>query len=233
LIQRLRKLVALAVLAGLLVWQGVGSAQTPTAGEEFHYQWRLSNLVGVLAGLFFPREGRGDLSYTPQKNGTLRSELLITSPQSAGEYWRYGADIDAQTLQPLRTWSSYAWRGRLKSRTREIEQKGVLDVVSAIYLIRRDPPHTKQLIDIVTDGDVFPVEIIPRGLEQRKIGGRTMNAAHFAIRPAEVPGRLRWKGKVDVWLALDASSTPVEIDISRSLADLRLELDGVSVSNGS
>ena len=38
------------------------------------------------------------------------------------------------------------------------------------------------------------------------------------------PGKDEWKGKIDLWLALDDASTPVVIQISRALADVRLEL---------
>jgi hypothetical protein len=39
-----------------------------------------------------------------------------------------------------------------------------------------------------------------------------------------MPGRRKWKGKLDLWLTQDAAATPVEIVISRNLADVRMEL---------
>jgi hypothetical protein len=228
-----RKVLVAVALGGVLAPAAIADAQ-PAAGapsEAFHYRWELNNLLGVLAGLVFPRHGKGDLSFKPDKTGTMRSELVISSPGNTDAYWRYGSEIDTHTFQPLRAWSAYLWRGKLRSKTREITQKGVFDLVSAIYSLRREPPRTAHVFDIWTDGDIYPVDVQPRGVEHREISGRWMNAAHFALRPIELPGRLRWKGKVDLWYALDATSTPVEIDIARSLADLRLELE--STDSGS
>jgi hypothetical protein len=222
-----RRILGAVLVAGLLVPASLANAE-PEAGppsEAFHYRWELNNVLGLLAGLVFPRHGKGDLSFKPDKSGTMRSELVISSPGNTDAYWRYGSEIDTHSFQPLRAWSAYLWRGKLRSKTREITQKGVFDLVSAIYSLRRDPPRTTQVRDIWTDGDVYPVDVEPRGVEHRDIGGRWMNATHFALRPVDLPGRLRWKGKVDLWYALDATSTPVEIDIARSLADLRLELE--------
>jgi hypothetical protein len=224
-----------AVLAALLLGPALvvrADAPVPTTGEAFHYRWQLNNILGFLAGLVIPRHGKGDLSFTPESNGTLKSELLITSPESSdGAYWRYGCDMDARTLQPLKAWSSYLWHGKLRSKTRDIDKKGVFDLVSAIYSLRRDPPRVAEVLDIWTDGDVFPVAVNPMGVEHRSIAGHMTDAMHYALRPAEVNGRLKWKGKVDLYYAQNASSTPVEIDISRSLADLHLELESSDAGN--
>jgi hypothetical protein len=221
----LRQLTIAAAVAGLLSSAAGGFAQPPSAGEEFHYHWQLRNLVGYIAGLFLPRQGNGELTFKDDGNGHLRSELVITSPDSHdGEFWRYGSEIDSRTLQPLRAWTSYFWRGRSKTKTREIDQKGVLDVVSGLYAIRHDLPKETQRLEIWSDGDIFPAAIIPLGHESLKIGGRSVDTVHYAIRSVDVPGRLKWKGKVDFWFATDPAATPVEIEISRSLADVRLVL---------
>lgn len=220
----------LRLLALGLLWvssnvsaRAVALASTPT--EEFHYRWHLSNFVGRVAGLFFPNEGDGSLTFAKQDNGLLKSELTITSPQTHdGEYFRYGSEVDAQTLRPVRAWSSYKWRGESKSKNDEIRQAGVLDIASGIYSIRRDPPKTSRRIHIWSDGKVYPVVILPRGVEAREISGRKIAARHFAIRAVELPGERKWKGKIDLWFSNDKDATPVEIMISRNLADVRLEL---------
>src|ERR1700724_1018697 len=107
-------------LAGALLLggpvRGTVVAQGVPADEDFHYHWKLGNLLGTVLGLFLPREGDGDLAFKLQKDGHLRGELMITLPEShGGEYWRYGSEIDPRTLQPIRVWSSYQWRGRSKS----------------------------------------------------------------------------------------------------------------------
>jgi hypothetical protein len=197
----------------------------PPGDEAFHYRWSLRNFVGVIAGLFLPRQGDGELTSKMQPNGHLTSELTITSGGHEGEYWRYGAEIDLEHLQPLRAWSSYVWRGRSKSKNSDIDQKGVMDIVSGIYSIRHDPPTRSRRLAIWSDGDIYDVVVIPRGTEQRTLAdGTAVATRHYAIRGVDLPGKDEWKGKIDLWLALDDAATPVVIQISRALADVRLDL---------
>jgi Protein of unknown function (DUF3108) len=222
-----RKLVAAAgltcVLLLLLPASGAGALQSED--EDFHYHWRLGNVVGTLLGLFFPQQGDGELAFKLQKDGHLRGELLITSPQSKqGEYWRYGSEIDLRTLQPIRAWSSFFWRGRSKSTSDEIEQKGVYDISCAIYTIRHEPFQKPRDMEIWSDGKIYPVTVLPMGDEVRTISNRKIETRHYAIRGRDLPERRKWTAKVDFWLAKDQAATPVEIQISRRLADVTLEL---------
>lgn len=218
-------LLALVLPAGAAAQIGpAGPVQTPPLDEEFQYRWQLGNFVGSLAGIFLPNQGEGSLTFKTQDNGDLKSELVITSSGHEGEYWRYGAVIDPERLQPIRAWSSYLWRGKSKSKSEEIEEQGVMDVVSGIYSIRRDPPTQRRRMEIWSDGRVYPVVVIPMGLESRKLPNRTVRARHYSIRGVDVPGAKRWKGKLDLWLTPDESATPVEILISRNLADVRMQL---------
>lgn len=227
----LRPLLAALLLAAAAL-APAHAVQALPADEEFRYRWQLSNFVGSLAGLFLPNQGEGELSFKAEGNGQLRSELLITSKEGgAGEYWRYGSVIDTQRLQPIRAWSSYLFRGKTKSKSSEIEEQGIMDVVSGIYSIRRDPPTQPRNMEIWSDGRVYPVVVVPVGLERRTLpGGRSVAARHFSIRSRPVKGsgrdgeRKKWKGKLDLWLTPDAAAVPVEIHISRNLADVRLQL---------
>ena len=217
-----------ALLLGSLALLAVG----PTAGqgkpqsEEFHYQWQLRNLLGTIAGLFLPNHGEGALIFKPVGNGHLQSELTITSSAAKqGEYFRYGSEIDTRTLQPIRAWSSYSWRGETKSKSSPIEQTGVLDIASGIYSIRQNPPNKPRRMEIWSDGKIYPVIVIPLGVESRRMqDGRKVDVRHFSIRGIATPDRDKWKGKLDLWLARDETSTPVEILLSRNLADVHLEL---------
>jgi hypothetical protein len=214
-----------AVPSGVGVAAASPVAVVPTADEDFHYHWELRNLVGAVLGLFFPRAGNGELAFKLQKDGHLHGELLITSPLSReGEFWRYGSEIDPRTLQPIRVWSSYYWRGKGKSKSDEVDQKGVLDISCAIYSIRHEPPHKPTDMEIWSDGKVYPVTVLPLGDEVRTVSQQQVTARHFAIRGRDLPERRHWTAKVDFWLAKDSAATPVEIQISRNLADVRLEL---------
>jgi Protein of unknown function (DUF3108) len=216
----------LAILALLAAGPWASAQQSRIQEEEFRYRWQLRNFIGNLAGLFLPNQGEGSLTFKRDGNGRLRSELTITSGASKkGEYFLYGSEMDIRTLQPIRAWSSYSWRGETKSKSSEIEQEGVLDIASGIYSIRNDPPTKTRRMEIWSDGKIYPVVVIPLGLESRKTGdGKKVEAQHYSIRGIDVPGRRRWKGKLDLWLARDEAATPVELVISRNLADVHMEL---------
>jgi uncharacterized protein DUF3108 len=199
------------------------TSATGPRDEEFRYRWELGNLMGSVAGIFLPRRGEGALTFKSE-DGNLRSELVITSPGHAGEYWRYGAVIDPRRLKPIRAWSSYLWRGKAKSKSEELGPQGVMDVVSGIYSIRQDPPERPRRMEIWSDGRIYPVIVRPLGIENRKLPQGTVRARHFSIRGVDQPGVKRWKGKLDIWLTPDEWATPVEILISRNLADVRLQL---------
>jgi hypothetical protein len=216
-------LVVFAV--GLAIATGTGQPQVRPLDEDFRYHWELSNFIGRLASVFLPGQGDGSLAFKIQPNGNLRSELTITSPDSqSGDYFRYGSEVDADTLKPVRAWSSYHWRGETKAKDESVDREGVLDIAAGIYSIRRDPPRTTRRIEIWSDGKTYPVEIVPQGVEQRAISGRQVLARHFVIRGHEVDGERRWKGRLELWLSTDAAARPLAITLSRNLADVRLEL---------
>ena len=216
-------------LAGFLalLLAGVPSIAQPRGqNEEFQYRWQLGNFLGSIAGLFLPNHGDGSLTFKPVGDGHLRSELTITSNAARqGEYFRYGSEIDAHTLRPIKAWSSYAWRGRSNSKEEPIEQAGVLDIAAGIYSIRQDPPTQQRRMEIWSDGKVYPVVVMPLGVDRRRsASGKLLDLRHFSIRGVDLPDRERWKGKLDLWLSRDEAATPVEILLSRNLADVHLEL---------
>ena len=220
-----RRIAPPTFLAVLLLTVQPGFGQVKPLDEEFRYRWQLRNFVGAVAGLFLPNQGVGELTFKIQKNGNLKSELLITSSASReGEYFRYGSEMDVRTLQPIRAWSAYSWRGESKHKSAEIEKQGVLDIASGIYTLRQDPPTKTRRMEIWSDGKIYPVVVVPLETGRRQLGGETVEVRHYSIRGIDLPGRRKWKGKLDLWLARDESSTPVELVISRNLADVRLEL---------
>jgi Protein of unknown function (DUF3108) len=222
---KLRGVFLLGLMA-LLAAGPLAFGQAKPQNEEFHYQWQLRNFLGTIAGLFLPNHGEGFLTFKSVGNGHLQSELTITSSAAKqGEYFRYGSEIDTRTLQPIRAWSSYSWRGETKSKSSPIGQAGVLDIASGIYSIRQNPPEKTRRMEIWSDGKIYPVIVIPLGVESRRMqDGRKVDVRHFSIRGIDVPDRERWKGKLDLWLARDEAATPVEILLSRNLADVHLEL---------
>ena len=220
-----RRIVLLLAVAFLLAGPGAGFAQAK-ADEEFQYRWQLRNILGTMAGLFLPNQGEGSLTFKRDGNGHLLSELTITSSaKHQGEYFRYGSEIDTKSLQPIRAWSAYSWRGETKTKSAPVTDVGVLDVASGIYAIRQDPPEKARRMEIWSDGKIYPVVVIPLANETRKMrDGRKMDVKRYSIRGIDAPGRRKWKGKLDLWLTRDEAATPVEIMISRNLADVHMEL---------
>jgi hypothetical protein len=205
-----------------------GAAPSPAASprdETLRYRWRLDGLLGAIAGLFVPSGGDGELTLDRLPGGNLQSELTITAPAEAGgDYFRYGAEWEPASGTTIRAWSSQLWRGEHKAKRAEIGDAGIIDVATAIHALRRDPPTGPRSLEIWSDGKLYPVVVLPRGVEEREIGGRLVRARRFAVRPVEIPGRRLWKGEMDLWLADDAAATPVEIVVARSSARVRLQL---------
>lgn len=223
---RSRLTACLAVLLlGLCAFPA--SAAEPGGEERYVYQWELKKLAALVGGILIPGQGTGLLTYEPQADGRLQSELLITSDQSkAGEFWRYGAVIDRKAGRTLRAWSSYLWRGEEKSENERIDQAGVIDVASGIYQIRKNPPTKPRRMKIWSDGKIYPVLVVPKGEDVRTLpDGRKVPTRHYQIRGLDIEGERFWKGHMDLWLAKDEIATPVEIHFDRSLVGVRLKLD--------
>jgi hypothetical protein len=194
--------------------------------ESFHYRWHLTSFLGALAGLFFPNNGEGLLEFTTTEAGTLISQLEVTSEKSAdGEFWLYGAEVDPRQKKVLRAWSSYRFRGKDKEKKSEVGEEGVIDVASGIRAIRQSPPRAPTRMRIWSDGKTYPVEVLPQGEAERRIGETKIKTLHYLVRGVEVPDERIWKGSLELWLAEDEAATPVAILIKRSGLGVLLELD--------
>jgi len=227
----LRGALAAVLVLGALPQAALAAASEPVPvhqvprSEELHYDWHLGGLLGTLAGLFLPSSGEGVMSVEPAGDGMLSTELLITSPDSeVGEHWRYGSKIASDSGYALEAWNSYKWRDKSDQERVAIDHPRVRDVVSGIYQIRRELPARPRTMQIWSDGKIYPVVVIPRGAERRRVDGRKIDTLHYSVRGYEARSGHRWKGSLELWLARDAAATPVEMHIERSLANLRLEL---------
>jgi hypothetical protein len=193
--------------------------------EVIYYDWKLEGAVGALAGLFLPRTGEGSLTTREAGDGRLESVLLITSPKSKrGEFWTYGAEL-RRDGSPLRTWSSYLWRGESKYKETELAEQDVVDIASGIYHIRKHLPREPQRMRIWSDGKLYPVVVRPGGEETRRLPGGAVRTRRYTIAGVRVAGERFWEGHLDLWLTLDQEATPVEILVARKWARVRLERD--------
>ena len=194
--------------------------------EILRYRWRLKGVRGAIAGMFLPRQGEGSLTTAEAPDGSLTSELLITAKAgAAGEFWRYGSELAPGGRRTRRAWSSYLYRGERKSKETRLDGEDIVDVASGIYLIRQDPPTEPRRMRIWSDGKLYPVIVLPLGVETRQAAGGPRRVRHYSIRGVKAAGERYWKGSMDLWLADDEAATPVEILVERSWAGVRLELD--------
>lgn len=222
--RRRRALLGALALAALILG-GAPARADQASYEVLRYRWRLLGLQGALAGFFLPNRGEGSLVTGVAEGGALRSELVITSPGGREEeFWRYGAELDPASGGTLRAWSAYFFRGERKAREAELADQGVVDVASGIYLIRQSPPRAQQRMRIWSDGKLYPVVVLPLEHDRRQLRGKSVRVRHYSIRGVEVPGERFWKGRLDLWLADDEASTPVEMRVERGWAGVKLEL---------
>ncbi len=212
-----RALLAVALLLPLL------AAAPAQAVESLDYHWSLRGVLGRLAGVVVPREGRGQLRSRPNEGGRI-TELEITSPEAGrGEFFRYGGELraDGTTAQ---AWSSYRWRGQEKSHRDPVAEEGVVDVASGIHLIRARRPTSPLRLRIWSDGRVYPVVVQRAGTERVAVPAGSFLADHYRIRGVRTAGERFWKGGLDLWLAKDDAATPVRIQVERGFANVRLDL---------
>jgi len=209
-----------AFVLALLVSLG---ARPAAATESLNYQWNLRGFLGRLAGVVLPNRGHGELRTHPNDSGRV-TELEITSPASkSGEYFLYGGEMRSDGTT-ARAWSSYRWNGKQSDKRDKVEEDGVVDMASGIHLIREKLPQSSMRLRIWSDGKIYPVVVERIGAEKVVVPAGTFAATHFRVRGQKVAGERYWKGGLDLWLAQDEGATPVQIQVDRGFAHVRLEL---------
>jgi hypothetical protein len=195
----------------------------PAQGEKLQYRWRLKGLMGRLATAVLPGAGDAELRSYGLGKGRTVTELEITSPEAAsGEHFLYGAET-GPGWRTREAWSSYQWRERQKSERQLVHDEGVVDIASAILLVRASlPQHTT--MRIWSDGRIYPVVVRRVGIERVRVPAGEFQAVRYEVRGIQVPGQRVWKGGLDLWLAEDEVATPVQIQVSRGWANVLLEL---------
>jgi len=205
----------------------ISSATTPNVDESLAYEWRLEGFLGTIARLVFPGRGVGKITAKDIGDGLLETELHISSPESAeGEFWLYGAEVDPDRGSTREVWSAYKHKDKEKQKRALVDEDGVIDIASGIYLIRRDPPTEPRPMKIWSDGKVYPVRVEPGEWRHRKLAdGEKVRARVYKIRADDsVKSDGQWKGRLDIWLADDEVSTPVEILVERLSVRVRMSL---------
>jgi hypothetical protein len=215
------------------------------------YDWRLKGFLSFIAGLKFPTRGTGALATLYHTDGTVDTELRIIANERNGDRYHYRSVIDLDENRTLESVDGYHFDGRTKSDTTTFDyEKGkarrvrldtkkgdgetvrfedfsgtnVKDVLTSIYHIRQtagemDEP---QRHGVFAGGKIYEVLITPGGTKMFQFDGRTLNARVFTIT-ATPENRNKWPGDVNVWITTDEDRLPVQIDLGKSMASLRLD----------
>ena len=78
---------------------------------------------------------------------------------------------------------------------------------------------------IWSNGKLYPVVIEPLGEGEAEFRGRRTTLRRYGISGYRVPGEREWKGGLELLLADDESSTPVEMFVLNKGVRARLRLD--------
>jgi len=223
----------LSVFLLVSLFGGVPRGAAATSGsdallvdESLHYEWKLEGFLGTIARLLFPGHGEGLIRAEGRSDGLIDTELHITSSSSDnGEFWLYGARVNPETGSTQEVWNSYRYRDKDKQKRAPVEESGVIDIASGIYLLRQNPPTASRPMKIWSDGKIYPVRVEPGEWRDRKLAnGERVRARVYRIRGDKGGGDGVWKGRLDLWLAADELSTPVEVLVERASVRVRLRL---------
>jgi len=200
-------------------------SEVPRDGEVLTFHWALKGFVGTLARIFVPGSGEGLIVNRPVGEGRFESEFRITSKSAAKrEFWSYGSVIDRSSLRPLEAWNVSHYRGRDRRREIEIEEPGLIDIPTAIHLLRTAPPETPLRLRLWADGKIYPVLFESHGLQYLRMEGRQVLVAAHSVVGLDEPGERTWEGRLDLWTTPDERALPVEILFRREGAKVLLTL---------
>ena len=223
--------------------------------EVVSYDWKLKGFLSFIAGLRFPTSGSGTLATVYLAGEEIvETELRIITDNATGDRYRYHSVIDISEKRTVQSFDGYQFEGRTKSdtttfdyskgKTRRVridtkkgsgetvrfdEFKGtnVKDVLTAINHIRKSSHEitAPQRQGVFAGGKVYEVLITPGSTRNFSFGGRRVEGKLFTIT-ATPENRDRWPGDVEVWITTNDERIPLEIDLGKSMASLRLKAVG-------
>lgn len=220
--------------------------------EVVTYDWNLKGFLSIIAGIRFPTSGSGTLATLKRSGAAIaETELRIQSNEAKNDRYRYFSVIDLEKNRTIESLDGYQFGGRTKSdtatfdydagkarRVRLDSKKGpgetvrfesfsgtnVKDVLTSIHHIRQSAGRmTKpERHGVYAGGKVYEVLITPGTTKSFFLKGRKYEARLFTIT-ATPENRDKWPGDVEVWITTDADRIPLEIDLGKSMASLRLK----------
>ena len=175
--------------------------------EEWHYEWKTSGLLKIL----FPNSGVGALRLEAPVDGLLRAELRIDAADDV--YWLTGSLIEADTLTVREIWTEYQWHGRVRTRLREVQREGVVDMLATILTLRRDLPNRDTPLDFQAGSTVYPI-----------VARRQPEEPAYHLQDRDSNRGERWNKRAEVGFAPDADRSPRHIALIETLIRVDLVL---------
>lgn len=218
--------------------------------ERLAYDWDLGGALSWIAAIAFPTSGTAELETSwSTRPDRVDTRLTIRDRNDSG-YFLYRSVLDPSVPRTVLNESGYSWDGRTKIETAEfdyarrrvkvterdtrdgpsskidpIPATDLEDVLTGIWSLRqRAGEITKPvLVEIYSDGTLYPVQYVPLGRRNVRVGRSERAAVGYRITAA--PGQQRrWPGGVTVWFSDDAQRVPLRIEMKRSLATMHLML---------
>ena len=118
------------------------------------------------------------------------------------------------------------FRGELKQREQEVDVPNIIDYAAGFYRLRWDPPATKTRMTLWSEGETYPVEVVPLEEDVRKIAGKKIKTRGYRIRGVKVEGKRAYDNELWVYFALDERATLVEFVAKRGLVKARVRMIG-------
>ena len=222
--------------------------------EKLTYDWDLAGALSWIAAIAFPTAGTADLETTWTRSPERVDTRLTIRDRRRTGYFLYRSILDPAVPRTMLNESGYSWDGRTKIETAEFDYKArkvamserdtrdgpssdvqsipagdLQDVLTGIWSLRQRSSgiNGPTLVEIYSDGTLYPVQYVPLGRQTVRIGSGTRPAIGFRITAA--PGQQRrWPGGVSVWFSDDTSRVPLRIEMKRSFANMQLTLTSSS-----
>ena len=220
--------------------------------EQLRYSWRLRGGLAWVAGLRFPTSGTGQLNTSKETADSINSTLRITSQPGEEGFYEYISDMDASASRTLMSYHAYEWGGSnrreqtffdyVKSlarihkdtpkgheyKVKKLPVDSPRDVLTGIFFLRQNSQTIEEPLasEIYSDGKLYPVLFRPTGTATVDFEGKKTVVRKFLIT-ARPGSEQKWPGGVEVWLTQDERRIPVRIELQRSFATLRLELERI------
>ncbi len=210
--------LAILVIACFLTLEGAGTSAEAVASlpqlaedaEVLHFRWKTHGLLKFL----FPGSGTATLVTERARNGRVRSQLHVATDGDV--YWLAGSQVDAGSLTLIETWSSYRWRGRTKTKSKEISEHGVVDMIAAILTLREEQPQKKRRFQLLAGG-VYPIEATPQSDPES-------GAIHYFLEGKQGRRGERWDDRAEI--SFDSGDNlPSHIALIGTLIRIDLDLD--------